>query len=287
MDKIKFNARLVAPYFTDAPPEIKDKWLKKSKEAKEKTYRGLKEAIKTRKHFKKKIAKPIEDLMASFTALDPNFVSRRGLTRKNIQAKARDSLSGAGKDYFQKRKDVFETGKYEEKLESGQLKYAQKWCKYLGPLKGYKKGQVKGLSALGVMAICGDPKLKKFLKDGIDTIEGIPYGAVTKKPSRFKRIMANRIVHWGSEIITQGYEERVIKLANQELNQLLNEYRREEIIPFTSGGDSPRNNLDRVYPANSGAAASHIDFIVVEIPVAPGRQEMKKWLGLEIQVSTK
>jgi len=266
MSQIGFKARLVAPYFTEAPPEIIGKWVSGYKKAAPDAYQGLKKAIKTSNDFKEKIAKPTQKTMASF--IDPKFVSRTGHTHRNIMDKTRDSMDRAGKDYLERAKAGYERAQDEEKVKLWRKEYSLKWCKYLGPLRGYKKGGIKGLSALGVMALCGDPELKNFLKERIDTIEGTPC-AVTdpEKPSRFKLILTNRIVHWGSEIINLGYEEQDIKRANQDLNQLVNDYRREEIIPFTSGG------------------ASHIDFIVVEITDPTNPNKKKKWLGLEIQVS--
>ncbi|MEK7310232.1 MAG: hypothetical protein AAB038_05385, partial [Planctomycetota bacterium] len=115
------------------------------------------------------------------------------------------------------------------------------------------------------------------------------------KLSKFKRILDSRMVHWGSEIITQGYDVRVINKANEELNRLVNDYRRPEIAPFASGGDSSRLGRDGVYPALGGAVASsrnnrdfvatsHIDFVVVEIPDSARPGMRIKQLGLEIQV---
>jgi len=266
MDHFIFNARLVAPYFTEIPPEIREKWVSGSKKAISKTYKGLKKAIKTRKDFEEKIAKPTEKTIASF--INPEWSSKHGLTYKDIMNKTRDSLAGAGKRYFRARKAIYESGKYEEKLEFGQKEYGRKWCKFIGPLKGYKVGNILGLSTMAIMALTGDRKLVDYLKARNVPIEGQPTAITTpEKLGKFKKILVSRIVHWGSEIITSGYEEWVIKQANAELNQLVNEYRGPEIIPFSSGG------------------ASHIDFIIVEIP-DPARPGMRmKWLGLEIQVS--
>jgi len=288
MEQIGFNAQMVAPYFTQIPPQIEENWVKKMIEAKGKTYRGLKKAIKTRKDFEEKIAKPTEKTIASF--INPEWSSKHGLTYKDIMNKTRDSLAGAGKRYFQKRKDVFETGKYEEKLEYGRKEYARKWCQYLGPLKGYKAGNILGLSTMAIMALVGERSLVDYLRVRNVRVEGEPLVITTpEKLGKFKKILVSRIVHWGSEIIGLGFEAQDIKRANQELNQLVNEYCREDIIPFTpaersgvqtnvGSGDSSRNNRDSV-------ATSHIDFIVVEINDPTNPNKKKKWLGLEIQVS--
>lgn len=280
MDRIGFKVRIIAPYFKRIPPEFEENWVKKTKKARKKAYRGIKGAIKTRKDFKEKIAKPVEKTIDSF--FDKKFVSESGRTHKNITDKTRKSMIRAGKDYPQRIKKAYQPGKYEEDIEFGRKEYARQWLRITGPLQGYAKDNIKGLSALGVMAICGDPQLKNFLKKGIDEIEpirytqgkGTPCRAVTEKPRGFKQLLANRIARWGSWIIQLGYEEDIIKEVNEKLNQLVNGYlpagrhgRRSEIAPFSPAG------------------ASHIDFIWVEMldPARPGR--WMKWLGLDIQVT--
>jgi hypothetical protein len=266
MGQFEFKARISAPYFAGIPPEIDEKWLKRMIGAKQKTYRGLKKAIKTQKDFKEKIGDPTKKTIASF--INPEFVSRTGHTYRNIMDKTRDSLASAGKRYLRERKEVFETGKYEARLGLGQKEYARKWCEYLGPLKGYKAGHILGLSTMAIMALAGERKLVDYLRERNSHVDGQPMViATTEKLNKFKRILDNQIVHWGSEIIKLGYEAQDIKRANEELNRLVNDYRRPEIAPFTSGG------------------ASHIDFIVVEIsnPTKPG--ERIKQLGLEISVA--
>jgi hypothetical protein len=261
-NKIGFKVRLVAPYFPDIPPEIKESWVSGSKKAVPKTYQGLKKAIKTPKDFKEKIAKPVEKSIASF--IDPKYISKKGLTYDQMMNKTRESLGNAGKHYLPKKNADYQIRRNEEKVELKQTEYARSWCQVIGPLKGYKKGGIKGLGALGVMALCGDPELKNFLKKGIDTIEGTPTQSL-----RTGSGLGNQIVHWGSRIIERGYKEQDIKQANEALNQLVNEYRRPEIVPFSPNGNS------------------YINFIAVEIPNPTKPGEKIKQLGLDIQVSKK
>ncbi|MEK7310006.1 MAG: hypothetical protein AAB038_04235 [Planctomycetota bacterium] len=296
MGLIGFNVRLNAPYFTEIPPEIRDKWVNGAKKAVPKTYKGLKKAIKTQKDFKEKIADPTKKTIASF--INPEWTSKHGLTYKDIMNKTRDSLAGAGKRYFRARKTVYESGKYEDKLEFGQKEYARKWCKYLGPLRGYKAGHILGLSTMAVMALTGAKGLVDYLKEQKVRVEGGPIVITTpEKLNKFRRRLDSRMVHWGSEIITQGFEEWVITRANEEINRLVNEYlpapsearqagRLSDIAPFTSGGVSSRNNRNTAVtaPANS-VATSHIDFIVEEMPNPTKPGERIKQLGLDIQVA--
>lgn len=263
MREFAFKAKITAPYFTDCPPEIGEKWLSGSKKAAPKTYQGIKKAIKTRKDFQEKIAKPAAKGIASF--IRPEFISESGRTHSNIMDKARDNLSRAGKHYLRRVTDAYQPGRYEQKLIDAQKEYNRQWCEIIGPLRGYKKGGIKGLAALGVMALCGDARIKDFLKERADTVDGTLNPALAG--TGFRRILTNRIVRWGSQIIELGYDQQDIKPANEKLNQLVNEYRCPEVVAFNPGGPS------------------HIDFIVVETsdPTRPG-QKIKQ-LGLDIQIN--
>jgi hypothetical protein len=150
-------------------------------------------------------------------------------------------------------------------VELGLKSNARQWCKISGPLKGYKNGNIKGLSALGVMALGADPKIKDFLKKGLDEMEGALMPVTDK--SMFKRRLTNQLVRSGSEIIIQGFEEWIIIQENRKINQLVNEYRSEGIVPFTSGGDS------------------HIDFTVVSTSDSSKPGGVRKSLALYIQVT--
>ncbi|MEW6027170.1 MAG: hypothetical protein AB1599_07745 [Planctomycetota bacterium] len=268
MQQIGFKTRMIAPYFTEIPSEIKAKWVDGAKKAAGKTYKGLKKAVRSKKDFDEKIGEPVKKTLASF--FNPEFVSKHGLTYDDIMNKANESLADAGKRYFKSRERVYETGKYEEKLELGQREYARKWCKYIGPLRGYKNGHILGLAAMAIMALTGVSGLVSYLRERRVKFEGQPINVtITEKLNQFRRKLDSRLVHWGSEIITQDYDVETINKANEEINQLVNEYRREDIAQFTSGG------------------LSHIDVIIEAIPNPTKPGERVKQLGLDVQVSEK
>jgi hypothetical protein len=264
--KTEFWARLIAPFFPDAPPEIKENWMQGCKKSTLKTYQALKKAIKTRKDFDQKIAEPTIRAIAGFTPR--TYRTIHGLTYRDIMSRTKEKLKRTAKKYFAKRKDVFETGGYEKKVEFGVKKYAEKWCKFRGPLQGYYKGGIKGLQSLGTMALAGDRNLNRFLKRGQDKIDGDPYAVICPaKSKQFKRVVLNKIIHCGSEIINSDYNGNLIKRQNVEINQLVNEYRRPEVVKFLPTG------------------ASHIDFVMIERINPNNTDKMIKQLGLDIQVS--
>ncbi|MBI5778800.1 MAG: hypothetical protein HZA49_05035 [Planctomycetes bacterium] len=266
MSQIEFNARIIAPYFAEIPPEIDEKWCSKSKKAAPKAYKSIKKAIKTKKDFDEKIGNPTKKTIASF--IDPKFVSRTGHTYGNIMDDVRQSMKSAGKEYLRGVKDGFETGRYEESVELSRKRYAQKWCEYLGPLKGYKAGNILGLATMAIMALAGDNDLVNYLRARGVNVQGQPLVITTpERINEFKNILTKRIVGWGSEIIKLGCEAQDIKRLSEKLNQLVNDYRRPEIAPFTSGGPS------------------HIDFIIAQITDSTQPGGMWKSLGLDIQVT--
>ncbi|MEW6027492.1 MAG: hypothetical protein AB1599_09390 [Planctomycetota bacterium] len=288
MKQIGFKSHLIAPYFAEIPPEIRAKWVAGAKKAAGKTYKGLKKAIKTRKDFREKMALPTEKTIVSFTP--PEFISKDGLTRDAIIQKAHKGLVRAEKGYRQAMKKAFESGRYEEKVEYGLKRYGQQWCRFIGPLKGYKNGHILGLSTMAIMALTEAKGLISHLRERRVKFEGEPVNIVIPDPVRnspagrdavpkasreltsngadklnqFRRKLDSRLMHWGSEIITQDYDAQTINKANEEINRLVNEYRRPDIVPFSSG------------------RTSHMDFIIEEIhnPAKPG--ERIRQLGLDI-----
>ena len=55
MSQIRFKGRVVAPYFTEIPPEIEENWVKKTKEGRKKAQQGSETAIQTPEDFDEKI----------------------------------------------------------------------------------------------------------------------------------------------------------------------------------------------------------------------------------------
>ncbi|MBI4834250.1 MAG: hypothetical protein HY811_05475 [Planctomycetes bacterium] len=280
-DKILFKAILRAPFFDHAPEEEVEKWAKNTIDAAQKTYSQSKKAIRTKKDYEEKIAKPAGEMI-------DKFISKgKYKSHEQIMNKLKDGKNLAAKKFFEKRKRAYESGKFADDVQFSKKFYAQKWVKYNGPLRGYKKGGIKGLGALAVMALSADKDLKQFLKKDTDKIiDGVPFSiALPDKAGKFKNALRNQITRSGKYIIMMKCDEKIMRGESEIVNQLANKYRLPEITPFASGG------------------ASHIDFIAIEIPnpaplhsvsgtpdyrksskgAKPG--EMIKQLGLDVQVS--
>ncbi|MBI4835080.1 MAG: hypothetical protein HY811_09725 [Planctomycetes bacterium] len=262
--QILFKAILRAPFFDHAPEEEVEKWAKNTIDAAQKTYSQSKKAIRTKKDYEEKIAKPAEEMI-------DKFISKgKYKSHEQIMNKLRDGKNLAAKKFFEKRKRAYESGKFADDVQFGKKFYAQKWVKYNGPLRGYKKGGIKGLGALAVMALSADKDLNQFLKKDTDKIiDGVPLSiALPDKAGKFKNALRNQITRSGKYIIDTNYKEQSLRDENETVNRLANEYRLPEIAPFSPVG------------------VSYINFIAVEMsnPVKPG--ETIKQLGLDVQVAT-
>lgn len=263
MNQISFKAKIFAPIFTKAPAEEVEKWAKNITASADKVYKHSKKLIKTRKDFDQQIAEPGERGFAkSLGDMDPAF-------KKQIMINYHANMKRAAKRYFLKLDRAYKTPKYAESIESGKQWYEESWLRYIGPLRGNKKSKIKGLGALGAMVLSADKDLVKFLKPDMDEIiEGNPICVVLPdKMGKFRNDVRNLIIRYGSFIIDGNYYPETIRLGIERLNQLVEQYRTPEFMPFMPNGES------------------HIDFIVIEIPDPNNPDKMIKQLGLEIQVS--
>jgi len=300
---------------TDFLNKAVGKWVARIKSSAPKRKKGLKQAIKTPEDWDKKIHQPqIKNIKAMFK---DDIVTRKGLTKAEMIARAESEKDEKCQKYFKTREKSFKDKSFEKGVEERKWRYERGRIKYF-LLYGSKKENVKGLISLGVMALCGDPAHNLSSRGGsafggqlgppkvparpvgprptvrrdgrgsggevmcgVDLMKGNPVCITSaEKLGEFKSELRSQMARLGAEIIQSGYDQNRIKDNCEELNRLVDGYRLAEFAPFKPGAESPRLGRD-------SAVASHIDFIVVEIPDPAKHGEMKKWLGLDIQVSEK
>jgi hypothetical protein len=257
-----FKARLIAPYFTKAPPEEVEKWAKNTAAAADKAYKNSKKSIRTEKDFYQKIWEPAErGFVKSLGKIDTP-------AKQLMMVKYRAHKKTAAERYFRKLKLAYQTPKFAERVEFSKRRYEESWIIYVGPLRGDKKSGIKGLGSLGAMVLSADKDLEKFLKPDLDETQGTPICiAPSDKTGKFRFALKNLIIRSGTFIIDGGYDIETIQIVSERLNQLVEQYRLPEIADFESNGDS------------------YINFIVVERTNPANPDEMIKQLGLDIQVS--
>jgi hypothetical protein len=120
------------------------------------------------------------------------------------------------------------------------------------------------------MALTQPKELKKWLKKE-DEVKGDTDWRITKddQAGKLANNLRNLIIRSSTFIIEGDYQPDTIRLVTERLNQLVEQYRTPEFVPFIPQG------------------ASHIDFIVIEIPDQNNPDKMIKQLGLEIQLATR
>ena len=270
MKEIVFKVTLNGPVPTTDFLDLEvDKWVKRTRSSADKRKKGLKEAIKTPEDFDKKMHQPQVKTMKAF--FKDVIVTRRGLTKADMIAKAESEKDEKCQKYFKKRQESFKDKSFEKGVEEHKRMYEKGRLRYF-LLYGSKKEKVKGLISLGIMALCGDKSLREFVDPQGhpvgDSMRGNPVCITSaEKLTEFKKELRSQIAHLGGEIIKAGYDWEMAKYNSERLNRLVDGYRRAEFAPFRAGG------------------ASHLDFIKVEIPDPENQNKMKSWLGLDIQVS--
>lgn len=252
MGQIIFRALIYAPRLAEAPPEVVAKRRNSIIASREKTYRAIKNAVKTQKDFDRKIGQPAVDTQKSL--IDPDFVTRSELRKKDIIHKTQDSTGRAFPEFKKGLKRYYKSDD-PEKVNQALDGFVENYMKYTVPLRGYKKGHLKGLVYLGVMALTGDKDLKKFLRRGQGTIftgEPICITSPAKK-GKFRKDLASKLGRLGRDIIKSGYNPGITRESNTVINRLVEKYRLSKFAPFSPAPDE-------VYPLNE-TVASHIDFI--------------------------
>jgi len=239
--------------------------------------RNYKKAIKTESDFHKIVVIPLQEITAKI--INPSFVTRSGLRKRDILAGQREKLKDAPQKAFESLNRIFRTDNGIKGKEYAQcvIKQAVRFRKYLLkfelPLIGAKNIN-KGLTTLAAMWLTGDLEVLKYLKKPLDNeagkigriIRGKPVSIVPpEKFGAFKKALINRLRREGTMVIAARFESKFVQLANENINSLVEQYRDKEFAPFSPKGPS------------------YINYVILK---SHGAKEISKHrLALEIKVS--
>jgi hypothetical protein len=259
-----------APVFTNLPREMAENWQKNITHSIPQMVRKIKKAIHIPDDYDKKI---VNRAVKSYSvSINPDFVSRSGLTREDIIAKHRKSLEKQKEQYFKnvnkvfRKKDGISSKNYMETLPDGLKEYAYEYVNFVLPMIGHKT-LGKGLATLGTMWLAGNQKVNSFLRDTDKVIFGKPILITdTLRKAKFQIKLRNRLVFWGN-LLLRTFDSYWIKEANKDINLFVQVFKMSEFAPLISGG------------------LSYIDFIVERIPDKTQPKKLKENLCLDIQVS--
>jgi len=266
---IIFKIRLIAPFPTKESDLGTDKWFSRIKASTNKIKKGAGKPITEFKGFIKQKAQRDSTTEAEVLANPVLSDMLKGLRLYRKKVKRAQIKNEAG------------VSKFDAGLDKAKGKYDKMSRERNYPLFGSAKEGVKGLVFLGMMGLCADGRLMQYLSakggsasGGKPDIDEIVEGnsliiCLPEKLKAFRKELRWRIAESGAVIIKANYDRQTLNIQNEILNHLVNRYQLDEFAQFEPSG------------------ASHIDFIVVEMPDPANPAVTIKRLGLDIQVSRK
>jgi len=255
IDKLLTRVKVFIPGYNFYPLSLAVKWLKGYYNRVVYTNEARKEAIPDLKTFRRKLAKPLLKVFPQF--LNPQFVNKSGLDANDIIVKHTAGLKSplAAKKY-QKHAEMKYATKYgipaeqiKAKLPLSAVYYTEKmsfgpWV-LAGPLNPKPDHLAikpyTGKSALSIIVgwFSGDVLIPEYLRSQDDLITGQP--CLITRPSKLRKFqmeLQTRLRRAVSHIQTANYAPEVVRQENDRTNQLVDSYRKPDIVSFQTDGPS-------------------------------------------------
>jgi hypothetical protein len=214
------------PWFKEFPFEETEAWGRALRDSIPKTEKGTLNAVPDNKAFRKKIGDPT--IASVDKMLKDDFVSRKGLSKEEIIRIMNSKLYGkkSAKNYRKNLKRALKT------FDQGELNSA---------MVGYQRGQS-----------FGEYRFREAIELALGWLT--PYINPAKQDLCAGKLM-NQLMSSGILISDLAYDPEYFKPENDKTNSLINEYIREDIVPFKTGG------------------ASHMDFVLIPESVTPANSK--------------
>jgi hypothetical protein len=256
----------------DEPPEeFMKHWVSASKKAASRTAKGLRKAISNIDEYTQKIAQPAQNWMQKF--IDPKFRSKKGLTLQSIIDRTHDHIETGYRKFKRKTRQAFkkDEGKpvkhFSELIDSKAYYACKRISQLVFPFKGFRN-VIRGIGPFAARWLTGDKSVTTLLRKREKAEKGGPVMIIKEElHGKFKKEFINRITQSGAASVRAGFDSEIIQMENDRTNEMINQYIRDGILPFATGG------------------ASYVDFMVEEIPDATQPEGLRKNLCLNIQVS--
>ncbi|MBI4739117.1 hypothetical protein HY772_06165, partial [Candidatus Woesearchaeota archaeon] len=207
--KILLSRKVVIPWFNEFPYKETRQWGKAYRAKLPDTRQAALKAVPDPKTFRKRMAKPIIDSVQRM--LRDDFVSRKGLTKKQIISRMKKELNAptTAQKYRNGIKQGFKT------LDRVGLNRA---------MAEYQLGQTFGAY-----------RFRAAIESVLEWMTGI---IQPKKLGKFRAELGNQLLSSGILISKMMYAPDIIQGENDKVNRLINKYIRKVIIPFQTGGPS-------------------------------------------------
>lgn len=259
--KILTHLKVFIPRYNEYPLDKAQKWADKYYARARHISGHRRQAIRTQQAVKEKVINPLFKTFERM--LNKNFVSRSGLTARDILNKMKESLDKkGGRKYLDKlemayRKTDGVPAKYiKDRLPLGAANYAQKMTFGIWRLTGPLDKTGKGALNIVLDWLTGVTATPKFLRRQDEVVAGSPELITTPaRPGRFRMQLRSYLMHAFALICQSNYQAEVIKEQNDRVNQLMNKFIRKDFVPFTTAG-AKRS------PDDHRGGLSHLDFVL-------------------------
>lgn len=266
------QVRFYIPKRKDIPPEMMEKWQTGYYQQVRKISGQRRKAVGTVKDYQAKVAQPLQEVTRRW--LNPDFHSRKGRSAAEILRVQATALKKSGRQYLKQLDAAYRTvngvrAKYiKDRLPQAGLRYAEAMAWLVWPLLAGDEPGKPGPVLLAQRWLTSDQTVLTLLKKEDEHLIGEPLLITDQaRVKQFKLQLYRRLVWAGRQVIKSNYLPEAIRLANESINRLVQQFARSEFAPFSTGGDS------------------HLDFIVKEIPDPKNSTRLIKQLYLEIQVA--
>ncbi len=251
------HVRLRVQINEPTPPGLIETYMKGVMKSPDKVYKQLKKVIPDIEAVIEKILKPA--IKGSKGLFKPEAFTRRGTKIKDSFRHSRADLVKWARKYLKKRKYAFrhEGKEYAEVMEVMSGIWGEKMTWFVLPFSGFGD-KIRGVGPIvaqwltGILTVLKKINPKEIIKRGPIDITQPGQGG------KFRKRLNSQILEFGSQVIKKKFDPREIIYANEQINRLVNEFARDEFVPFTPGGES------------------HVDFMIGDDA-----------LFLDVQVSTK
>lgn len=224
------------------PEEVNKKWEEMAISNASLGNNRRKKKIKTNVDYEGMVVLPATNKLNDY--INPSFISRSGLTKKEIISKHYKNAALSFQKYQDKLDHVHETvdgvpsKRYKDAIKRGAKNYGKNVCEKLLAFTGMRFKDT-GCAAMAIKWL--DGQQITGMQEFIIYMDGPPLQiAKTGLRSAFKSCLEQRLIQAGATIQRSDFSPDIAKLQNDITNDLMNALTNPalNLVPFETGGDS-------------------------------------------------
>lgn len=250
--KIVSHCLLMLAWLQEAPERVTDQWVDGFTVNAERIGKKVQSRIPDKGRFVSRIAKASS--RAYKDSVNPDFISRKGLSQKNIIIKQNANLERSFEKWESGVKQAYKTvdgipaKPFKDKIAVSRQNFSRGVGMRLLPFTGTK---IEGLGAAPLAAgwLVKENGIEDKLRAGDSILEGGPFNVTTRKRRMgLKSLINQRVIQAGAAIARSEFDPPVFEEQNDLSNELVNGFLDPalNLVDFSTGGDS------------------HLDYVMVE-----------------------